>query len=136
MKPGVRNTPAKRFVIEHISQANKAISQRELQDSPNNIFDRVTLYRVLDRLVNEGILHRATDNSGIIRYAFCNHDHHEGNCSHHHLHFHCEICDEVICLDNIIPMFELPEGFKTKQALFTIAGTCSKCNSKTSLSKR
>lgn len=132
MKTTVRNTPAKRFVIAHITKANRAISQRELQDSPDNTFDRVTLYRVLDRLVNEGILHRATDNSGLIRYALCNHDHSGEHCSHHHIHFHCGKCDKVLCLDQIIPAFSLPLGYKIQQAQFTIAGICPNCSTKTS----
>ena len=135
MKTSVRNTPAKRFVVTHITRAKKAISQRELQDSPNNAYDRVTLYRVLERLVNEGILHRATDKAGVIRYALCNHDHNGENCTHQHVHFHCEICDEVSCLENIIPEFQLPHGYKMHQVLFTITGSCVKCSTKSNSRK-
>ena len=130
MKSAARNTPAKRFVVAQFSQTNRAISQRELQDAPDNMYDRVTLYRVLERLVSEGFLHRATDKTGVIRYAQCNHNHHAENCTHQHIHFHCEICDEVQCLDNIIPGFQLPQGFKINQVLFTIAGVCPHCSNK------
>jgi len=136
MKSAARNTPAKRFVVAHITKSHKAISQRDLQESPDNIYDRVTLYRVLERLVNEGVLHRATDRSGVIRYALCNHDHKGENCKHHHIHFHCDKCDEVSCLDNIIPGFQLPEGYIIDQVLFTIAGTCKNCSVNSNSSTR
>jgi Fur family ferric uptake transcriptional regulator len=132
MKPKVRNTPAKRFVLARISALEKAISQRELQEMSDNTFDRVTLYRVLERLVGEGMLHRATDKHGVVRYASCNHEHNGMNCSHHHLHFHCESCDEVSCLDQILPDFHLPQGYSITHAQFTIAGTCQKCSGYTS----
>lgn len=135
MKPKVRNTPAKRFVLAQISQLHKAVSQRELQDSNDNTFDRVTLYRVLERLVSEGILHRATDNTGVIRYALCNHEHAGENCSHHHLHFHCEQCDKVSCLDHIIPAFQLPSGYSIHQVQFTISGICNHCSNDTHSAK-
>jgi len=136
MKSSVRNTPAKRFVMGHITATAKAVSQRELQESENNRFDRVTLYRVLERLVSEGILHRATDKDGVIRYALCNHQHDNETCSHQHLHFHCETCDEVSCLENIIPQFNLPKGYKSHQVHFTIAGTCKKCSTRNTSVKR
>ena len=68
----VRNTPTKQFILGLISDAGRALSQAEIQEQTEGKCDRVTVYRVLDRLENEGDIHRVVHLDGVVRFAKCN----------------------------------------------------------------
>ena len=124
-----RNTPSKTAILELITNSSVALSQIEIQNTLNGLCDRVTIYRVLDRLVNEDAIHKIATPDGTVKYASCNHhqsDNH--NHSHQHVHFNCEKCLEVTCLDHIEPVFKIPENYKVKEMNFTLTGICPNCN--------
>ena len=120
-----RNTPAKSVILDLIIQSKVALSHAEIQILTNGICDRVTIYRVLERLVNEDLIHKAVNLDGTVKYASCSHspEHH----SHNHVHFCCEKCKLVTCLDNVEPIFTLPKNYKVKEVNFTLTGLCPNC---------
>lgn len=128
-----RNTVARTAILDLIKQSNVALSQPAIQHQLNGRCDRVTIYRVLDRLVDDGEIHRIVNVNGVVNYAACDscfgHEHqHEHN--HQHIHFSCRVCNELTCLDSVVPHFSLPEGFTAEEAFFTVSGVCSNCNKK------
>lgn len=123
MKP--RKTKAKTKIRELIVSSSVALSQSEIQNSLGGLCDRVTIYRVLDRLVAEGEVHKIVNIDGSTKYANCQScvsDHH-----HNHIHFSCQQCKSVTCLDDIQPLYQLPSTYKVKDVNFTISGLCPKC---------
>lgn len=123
-----RNTVARTTILDIITDSNIALSHAEIKDKTKNLCDRVTIYRVLDRLVDEGLVHKIVNIDGVVKYASCEicteeHHHHD----HHHVHFSCELCKSVTCLDEVQPTFKLPENYKIKEIHFTISGICPKC---------
>lgn len=126
---GLRKTVARIKVLEYLLKQNSAISQPELEKNVNDIGDRVTLYRILHSFEENGIVHKVLDSSGTFRYALCVHD----NCSneshqHEHIHFDCEVCGTVRCLDNVfLPDIQLPENYKVSEIQFIAKGTCPSC---------
>ncbi len=124
----IRNTTAKTHIQELIIESGHAMSQQELQELSEGVCDRVTIYRVLDRLLVEGAIHKTVSIDGVARYAQCvkcdSGQHH----SHNHVHFSCEKCLEVTCLENVVPDFKLPRKYVMKEANFSISGVCAKCN--------
>lgn len=121
-----RNTQAKTEILQLLSTATSALSHHEIQQKLGGLCNRVTIYRVLDRLEQEGKIHKIVNMDGVVNYAKCN------NCkkddhSHNHLHFNCESCKEVTCIENVVPKINLPYNFVAHQYNFVISGICPKC---------
>ena len=120
-----RNTTAKSVILDLLIKSEVALSHAEIQALTNGICDRVTIYRVLDRLMKEDLIHKAVNLEGTIKYASCSHLH--DNHSHNHVHFSCQKCNLVTCLDNVEPRFTLPENYQIKEVNFTLTGLCPNC---------
>ncbi len=125
----VRNTNAKSHIVLLLTEASGAMSPLEIQQLSEGICDRVTIYRVLDRLISEGVIHKTVGLDGIARFAMCKHcgEDHKHSHNHNHVHFSCEACLKVICLEDIIPDFKLPRKFKVKDVNFNVSGICPDC---------
>ncbi len=123
-----RNTVARTQILKIIQSSETALSQSAIQFVLNGLCDRVTTYRVLDRLCEEGLIHKIANTSGAVCYASCNGCNHVHK--HDHLHFSCVNCSEITCLEQVVPAFSLPEGFSQIETFFTISGTCNKCENR------
>ena len=123
-----RKTTAKSAILELIQNSEVALSQIEIQTILNGLCDRVTIYRVLDRLVNEDFIHKIATPDGTVKYAACNHAHNDHQQhSHNHVHFSCEKCKSVTCLDAVKPSFVMPENYLVQQINFSLSGLCPQC---------
>jgi Fur family ferric uptake transcriptional regulator len=120
-----RNTTAKKVIFDLITHSNVALSHIEIQNLSNGICDRVTIYRVLERLIKDDLIHKIVNLDGTTKYASCNHVHE--NHSHNHIHFSCENCKRVTCLDTVVPTFSLPQNYTIKEVNFTLNGLCPNC---------
>lgn len=120
-----KNTVAKSAIQALLSKATVALSHAEIQLAINNICDRVTIYRVLDRLIQEQLVHKVINIDGIIKYASCN------TCTskhlHNHIHFSCIICYEVTCITSVIPKYSIPKAYIVNTTNFTLSGICPQC---------
>lgn len=122
-----RNTIAKSAIFELIKKSEVALSHIEIQRLTGNLCDRVTIYRVLDRLIAEDVIHKIATSDGTVKYASCNHNQDNHQHTHNHVHFSCEKCKSVTCLDSVEPVFVLPENYLVKQLNFTLSGLCPSC---------
>ena len=122
----LKSTPTRLKVLEAISGYSKAIPYSKLQATLEN-FDRVTLYRNLNTLLDHGIVHKAIIEDGETYYALCASSCSSDNHHHKHVHFKCTLCGEVSCvkpendLELILPNFKV-ENFEVE-----VTGTCPKC---------
>ncbi len=85
--------------------------------------DRVTLYRALDWLVEQGIARRIAGGERAWRFEIARHG------DHRHAHFHCERCGQILCLENVPaePGPDLPAGFELERAELVLHGACADC---------
>ena len=117
---------AKASIGEIIANSSVAVSHQDIKARLNGNFDRVTIYRGLDRLVEEGLVHKIIDRDGVSKYAACS------NCSHvhhhNHVHFSCTACNAVTCLDNVVPSFQMPPSYSVAEVNFTVTGLCPDCS--------
>lgn len=123
-----RKTAAKTRISELLNKANTAMSSNDIHLEVTELCDRATVYRVLGRLVDEGVIHKVVDVDGVIKYAPCEQcspEHH-----HDHIHFSCENCNMVTCLEEVVPEFKLPAGYTRNTVNFTVSGICAACNKK------
>ncbi len=125
---GVRPTAMRLLVFKYLADRQAAATLSDVEASFSKA-ERTTLYRTLKTFEENSIVHQIDDGTGISRYALCE----EGcNCDlerHLHLHFHCNKCDETVCLtDYKIPPLNLPKGFIANDANMVLKGICDKCS--------
>ncbi|WP_421943673.1 Fur family transcriptional regulator [Pedobacter sp.] len=133
IKNGLKRTGPRLQVLDILSSRDSATSQPYLEQVMGKVVDRVTLYRVLKAFEEKGIIHKVLDNHGTANYAICSegcsaHEHHD-----EHVHFNCNNCQKVYCLDSIkIPAFNVPKGFKVENLNLIASGICASCSEKVS----
>ena len=123
---GARATPARVAVLRLLEGAERALSHSDIETALlESGFDRVTLYRVLDWLVESGLAHRTIDTQRVFRFSPVSVQAPEHT---HHAHFKCDDCGKVYCLENVqVSNPALPQGFSGRSVEFSITGQCAKC---------
>jgi len=121
---GERATPARIRVLQLLRATPAALAHNEIEQSLGlPALDRVTLYRVLDWLVASGLAHKSADSNRIYRFSAAAPGEHTT-----HIHFRCEQCGSVFCLDASPPIAPiLPTGFTLTRLDFDLRGYCSVC---------
>ena len=123
-RAGSRATPARIRVLRLLRAAPTALTHNEIEQTLDKpALDRVTLYRVLDWLVASGLAHKSTDSNRIYRFSSAVAGEHTT-----HIHFRCEQCGGVFCLDASPPLAPtLPDGFTLSRLDFDLRGRCATC---------
>lgn len=106
-----------------------ALSHSDVEETLGSDFDRVTLYRTLSTLEDNGILHKVFDEHGKVKYSLCTHTCNDHKHIDQHLHFHCRSCQKTICLEQTeIPQLSLPNQFQVDDFYMMANGICNDCN--------
>lgn len=122
----IRKTKSVTTILDIFNQSSEAISVVDLIEQLDGKMNKTTIYRILDRLDEDGVLHSFLGKHGIKWYAKCN------NCSsvHHddvHPHFQCKECGKTDCVPIDIPIPTLPNRkIETSQVL--LVGICEECS--------
>ncbi len=128
-RTGARVTRHRVQVITLLQNANEAMSHLDVFDSlsKEQDADRVTIYRVLDWLVSEGIAHRLASQDRIWRFVL--NDGGTNAVHHQHAHFVCGHCGKTVCLEDAPKNFrpKLPAGFEFETVEVNVKGRCSTC---------
>ena len=121
----VRKTQSIDLLLNEFKIQETAISTIVLIKRLNSKLNKTTIYRVLENLVDDGVLHSFMGNDGVKWYAMCR------NCtkSKHedlHPHFECIECGKINCLNSevIIPKIQ---NHKILSSQILIHGLCEKC---------
>jgi Fur family transcriptional regulator, ferric uptake regulator len=139
---GARLTLPRTRVLAELLAAQSALSHADVLQSIEGAalgeaFDRVTVYRVLDWLVDQGLAHRLV---GADRaYRFSAHLSQDAALDHQHTehvshgHFRCKQCERMFCLPNTSGLqaslqASVPSGFAGEAVEVTVLGRCSNCN--------
>lgn len=123
---GLRVTKIRSALLDALSQYEGARTYSELHNELQD-FDRTTLYRNLITLKESGIIHIALETGNDTYYALCpstcSSDHH----SHDHVHFRCDQCQTVTCLDEPVrTQWSLPH-YVVREVEITLKGLCPTC---------
>lgn len=123
-RSGARATPARVRVLRLLRAAPAALTHSEIEAALGDLaIDRVTLYRVLDWLAESGLAHKNTDAQRVYRFSAAAAGEHQT-----HMHFRCEDCGGVFCLDAAPPAApRLPLGFSLSRVDFDLRGRCAGC---------
>ncbi|MEM9681188.1 MAG: transcriptional repressor [Bacteroidota bacterium] len=121
----IRKTKSVNTILSFFTKDHKAISVVDLVERLSQEMNKTTVYRVLERLENEGEIHSFTGAKGLKWYAkghYCKTDYHEDV----HPHFQCDDCGKVECLEINIPIPKL-SNHNVITADVMLTGQCSDC---------
>ena len=126
----LRVTAPRVAVLDLLSRSSHPLSHREVVETlGNDDWDRATLFRNLQKLVEVGLAQVASRAGGIARYEL--HTDREP-AAHIHPHFACKDCGTVSCLHGA--EFAPPVDPKWRQAVLEaelqVVGRCPDCRRK------
>ena len=124
---GDRVTAARVGALAVLLEERRALSHTDIEQalSRQSGVDRVTLYRVLDWLVEKGLAHRIAGADRAWRYSIASAEHGD------HAHFQCNQCGKVLCLEQLakpeVRLPRLPSGYRSERVEMTVQGRCAEC---------
>lgn len=121
----IRKTKAVEVLISKFKSNSCAISAKKLIAQLDSQFNKTTIYRVLDKLEDDGILHSFLGKEGLRWYAKC------VGCSaaEHkdvHPHFQCLNCGKVDCIPANVTLPKIPNR-QIEVTQLLIQGKCETC---------
>jgi Fur family transcriptional regulator, ferric uptake regulator len=121
-----RVTRGRVVVLAALLDSKRALTHHEVEsklDRLHNI-DRVTVYRVLEWLTQQGLAHRISGDDRVWRFTSESKSH-NGT----HPHFKCSSCGNVICLEDRtdLPKIAVPAGYRSEALELTVKGQCPSC---------
>ncbi|MEM6998466.1 MAG: transcriptional repressor, partial [Pseudomonadota bacterium] len=113
-------------VLLEFQKEDGAIAVTDLVKRFKNKANKTTIYRILERLCEEEILHSFIGPNGLKWYAECHCPTHKNNDGFHP-HFNCNECGKIKCID-----FEFPTpknvNVKIDMSEILLNGTCPNCH--------
>lgn len=122
---GLKQTNARVSAISNIHSYTGAIPYYKLQKLI--AIERTTLYRTLNKLVEEAIIHKTQGSDNETYYAIGGHECGPEGHLHRHIHFQCRVCQKVIC-ENLKEEFSIviPE-YVIEKVEINLQGVCPSC---------
>lgn len=122
----IRKTQAADVLLDEFKKSSNAISAIELIKRLANKINKTTVYRLLDKLEDDGVLHYFLDSNGIKWFAKCL------GCSKSehqdiHPHFQCTHCGSVDCIDVKVSIPVIPNR-KIINSHILVLGICELCS--------
>jgi Fur family ferric uptake transcriptional regulator len=122
-------TDSRRKILELFLQSGSALAHHDIESKTEEKYDRVTVYRTLQRFMEKGIIHTIPTPDNSIKYALCKDNCEEGHHQDDHVHFMCTKCGTTICLEDVhVPEIKLPRGYKARQTEVVVSGLCKACS--------
>ena len=122
----LRVTPGRLELLSLLLDNKNALSQSFIQNEFNKM-DRVTLYRILGVFQDKGIIHKITDEKGAAHFALCKEECSSNGHKHHHIHFECDNCHTIYCVDS--PALKLGQlsNYNVRELDIKAKGNCVDC---------
>jgi Fur family ferric uptake transcriptional regulator len=126
---GVEPTPLREAVFKSIGDESKPLAAIEIMETVKKhmTLNKVTVYRILDLLVEKGLVKRLSAGDRTFRYGM-------GASAHHpdHAHFVCTRCGEMECLaPEVVPrdfyQFKRQDVRHIEQVDVRFEGICENC---------
>ena len=129
---GLTATDNRLMVLEVIGANTSPLNVREIFDTLNrrSNINRVTIYRILDLLVENGIVDRLSGGGRSFYYGLAPNEHH-----HPHPHFYCKSCGNMECLNpeslplDMAPLRRTYPG-SVENVEVRVDGVCKNCLNK------
>ncbi|QYY31788.1 transcriptional repressor [Cupriavidus pinatubonensis] len=135
---GARVTQPRLCILACLIGSNEPLTHQAVIDrlpGQGEAIDRVTVYRVLDWLVEQGVAQKRAGNDRVFRFSLVEHEAARAEVHRQHSHFHCTRCDRTFCLDDVgLPAQpaapRVPSGFAIEHVELTVNGVCAECGAR------
>lgn len=120
-----RVTTTRVKVLDFLLSQTDSLTHHEIQEKlAGEAIDSVTLYRVLEWLTENELVHRIAGADQVWRFSAGG-----GHHAHEHAHFQCTRCEKLTCFTELkLPQsMALPDGFHSQEVDFLIKGLCPRC---------
>ena len=125
---GLSVTESRKKILQLFLGQTGALAHGDIEKKAGEKFDRVTIYRTLQKFVDKGMIHTIPTADNAIRYALCKDECSEGHHHDHHIHFVCSSCSNTYCLDDVVtPEIKLPKDYMTEHIEVVVEGICKNC---------
>ena len=132
---GARVTQPRIGVLATLLGAPRALTHHEVETRVRRSLtvDRVTVYRVLEWLVVNGLAHRIAGDDRTWRFNAA-----AGGHAQAHAHFECNGCRRVICLEDVATprRVPVPLGYRSQHVEVTVKGFCAACSPRAARARR
>ena len=120
-------TKQKDIILDKIKSIKEEFTVKELYSKLNKEIGLTTIYRFIDKLVEDGTVTKIVHSNNSIYYQYleeCNHD--------NHFYLKCNKCGEMIhidcdCINEFIDIVKNNHNFYINTKNIIIDGTCNKC---------
>lgn len=96
--------------------------------------DRVTVYRILDWLVEQQLAFKHAGEDRVYRFSLTEHIEAEAHAHRQHGHFECMCCHRTYCLEGPVAQVDehdhathVPAGFAVEHIELILKGRCPQC---------
>lgn len=122
------NTKQKNIILDIIKKQKKEFTIKDIYTKLDCKIGLTTIYRLVDKLVDEGILTKNISKDNITYYQYlekCDHD--------NHFYLKCDNCGEMIhidcdCIGELSKHINKEHKFKLSESHIIINGLCQKCS--------
>ena len=121
-----RKTKTLKIILDLFDKRDNAYSVVELVSIFSKKMNKTTVYRILDRLEDSGLLHSFLDKDGLKRYAKESSMINTSQKNTDHPHFVCDDCGISICLPLEVNIPSIP-NFKINNSEHLYTGQCHDC---------
>lgn len=124
------STKQKDLILNVIKSKCKDFTIKDIYDEVKDSAGLTTIYRLIDKLVDEGLVNKSLSKDNITYYEYL------GECNKvNHFYLKCEKCKEIehIDCDCILKLYDHinnKHNFKLKKENIIINGICKKCEEK------
>ena len=127
------NTKQKDLVFDVIKGKENEFTIKDIYNDLNNKVGLTTIYRLIDKLVSDGLVNKYIDDNNITYYQYlekCNHN--------NHFYLKCEICKNMKhidcdCINELYNHIKNEHKFKLNKDKIIINGICQKCSKEAKL---
>lgn len=123
---GMRQTPQREAILKVLQSSDRPLTVEEIWARMEKRRSGIpTVYRNLERFVQEGWAESLLGQDQIMRFVLC-------RSAHHHHHLSCESCGRMVevdgCgLDEGFAAMETQTGFRITRHQLTLYGICPAC---------
>ncbi len=128
----LRTTNNRIRVLEVVGNNSFPLSAKDIFNTldRSNSINRVTVYRILDLLVEHGVVERISTGGRAFYYGLAPNNHHDP-----HPHFYCKSCGQMDCLSPESLSVDMEAFLKTfpgrvEKVEVRIDGICKNCGNK------
>lgn len=122
----IRKTKSVKAVLHIFEQQQYAISVVDLIERLQDDMNKTTVYRILDRLEQDAVVHSFMGKDGLKWYAKCLPECSTGRHLDAHPHFQCNQCGKMTCLSVDIHIPEI-KNYQIESAVMLLVGRCEDC---------